>query len=91
MMPNHSHEVSRVEETSKRNGLFPVRRNGRMEWLSYEQLFAAGHRLWLKGQYSTASSVFEELAAAKDHGPERQSSSRIAMRCLAISVDAVPR
>ncbi len=69
MMPNHSHEVSRVEETSKRNGLFPVRRNGRMEWLSYEQLFAAGHRLWLKGQYSTASSVFEELAAAKDHGP----------------------
>lgn len=68
-MPNHSRETSQVEENSGRNGLFPVRRNGRLEWLSYEQLFAAGHRLWLKGQYSTAATVFEELAAAKDHGP----------------------
>lgn len=52
--------------TSRR---FTVNRNGRMEKLTFEQLFATGHRLWMRKDYETARSVFTELMQASDRGP----------------------
>lgn len=48
---------------------YHVTRNGRELTMSYQQLFDAGYRLLLKGQYSESSRVFELLSRVSDRGP----------------------
>ena len=48
---------------------FRVRRNGRNVTLTFAQLFAAGHRVWIKGDYRTAKKIFQELAEASEGIP----------------------
>jgi hypothetical protein len=49
--------------------LFPVLRNGKKVQLTYPQLFAAAHRVWLKGDYATAKTIFGTLQSIHDQGP----------------------
>lgn len=48
---------------------FDVQRNGDRIQLSYQQVFAVGHKLWLTGRYPEAATVFQQLAAIGDRGP----------------------
>lgn len=48
---------------------FTVCRNGRKVTLTFPQLFATGHRVWLKGDYKTAKAIFRELSSVNDRGP----------------------
>lgn len=48
---------------------FRVRRNGKNVTLTFAQLFAAGHRVWLKGDYRTAKKIFQELADVSEGIP----------------------
>lgn len=48
---------------------FAVQSNGHRSRLTYQQLFAAGHRLWLARRYAGAAKVFERLAGVSDRGP----------------------
>jgi thioredoxin-like negative regulator of GroEL len=44
------------------------RADGRVQ-LTYQQVFAAGHKLWLNGKYPEATEVFRQLVAVRDRGP----------------------
>ncbi|MBC7965372.1 MAG: tetratricopeptide repeat protein [Fuerstia sp.] len=46
-----------------------VSRNGRTVMLTFPQLFAIGHRVWLKGDYKTAKEIFKKLCSVNDRGP----------------------
>ena len=48
---------------------FTVCRNGRKVELTYPQLFATAHRIWLKGNYRTAKEIFIQLQSVNDRGP----------------------
>lgn len=48
---------------------FIVRRNGERVQLSYQQMFAIGHRLWLAQDHAKAARVFEILSEITDRGP----------------------
>jgi thioredoxin-like negative regulator of GroEL len=48
---------------------FTVVRNGQRVKLSFAQLFAAGHRVWIKGDYQTAKQIFRQLADVSDRIP----------------------
>lgn len=48
---------------------FKVRRNGKNVTLTFAQLFAAGHRVWSKGDYQTAKKIFQELADVSEGIP----------------------
>lgn len=48
---------------------FKVRRNGQNVTLTFAQLFAAGHRVWIKGDYRTAKQIFQELADVSEGIP----------------------
>ena len=48
---------------------FTVCRNGRKMKLTYPQLFATAHRIWLKRDYRTAKEIFEQLQTVEDRGP----------------------
>jgi hypothetical protein len=48
---------------------FDIQRRGDRVRLSYQQVFAVGHKLWLSGRYPEAATVFQQLAAISDRGP----------------------
>ncbi|MBL8815017.1 MAG: hypothetical protein JNL58_03225 [Planctomyces sp.] len=48
---------------------FRVQMNGQPADLTYAELFAAAHRLWLQKNYKQAREVFEQLNKVKDQGP----------------------
>lgn len=48
---------------------FVVCRNGRKIKLTYPELFATGHRIWLKGDYKTAKEIFKQLQFVDNRGP----------------------
>jgi len=48
---------------------FTVCRNGRKVKLTFPQLFATAHRIWLRGDYHTAKAIFKQLQAVHDRGP----------------------
>lgn len=48
---------------------FTVVRNGQRRKLSFAELFAAGHRVWLKGDYRTARQIFQQLADVSGNVP----------------------
>lgn len=48
---------------------FTVCRNGRKVKLTFPQLFATAHRIWLRGDYHTAKAIFKQLQSVHDRGP----------------------
>lgn len=48
---------------------FTVVRNGQRVKLTFAQLFAAGHRVWIKGDYQTAKQIFQQLADVSNKIP----------------------
>jgi hypothetical protein len=48
---------------------FSIRQGSEIVQLTYEQLFAAGYKLWLARKYEHAATIFERLTAASDRGP----------------------
>lgn len=48
---------------------FKVCRNGRKVELTFSELFAAGHRIWLRGDYLTAKEIFKLLQSENEQGP----------------------
>lgn len=48
---------------------FTVQRGDSQIKLTYQQLFAAGHKLWLAAKYEEAVKIFEHLTTVLDRGP----------------------
>lgn len=48
---------------------FTVQRGGRRVRLTYQQIFAAGHKLWLAKKYEEAAKVFDHVCGIMDRGP----------------------
>jgi hypothetical protein len=48
---------------------FSVQRGSRRAELTYQQLFATGHRFWLASRWAEAERVFEHLSTVSDRGP----------------------
>ncbi len=46
-----------------------VERDGQLVQLSYQKLFAIGHKLWVSDEFEAASKVFEKLCEVSDRGP----------------------
>lgn len=63
---------------------FVVCRNGRKIKLTYPELFATGHRIWLKGDYKTARKIFKQLQSVDDRGPR---AHIFLAHCLAMEGD----
>lgn len=49
--------------------IFRIHRGNRDVQISYEELFATGHKLWLKHKYVEAAKVFKVLSEVTDRGP----------------------
>jgi thioredoxin-like negative regulator of GroEL len=64
--------------------VFKIRRNGRAERLTYQQVYAAGHRAWLNGSFHSAQRLFEEMSAAVSCGPRVEI---LRAHCLAMQSD----
>ena len=47
-----------------------VHHNGRVEQMTYQEVFAEGHRLWLTHNYPQARTVFSHLAGITNRGPK---------------------
>ena len=48
---------------------FTVVRNGKRIKLTFAELFAAGHRVWMKGDFSMAKQIFQQLADVSGNIP----------------------
>jgi len=64
--------------------VFKIRRNGRAERLTYQQLYAAAHRAWRNGSFHSAQRIFEEMSAAVSCGPRVEI---LRAHCLAMQSD----
>jgi thioredoxin-like negative regulator of GroEL len=64
--------------------VFKIRRNGRVERLTYQELYTAGHRAWLNGSFHSAQRIFEEMSAAVSCGPRVEI---LRAQCLAMQSD----
>lgn len=47
-----------------------VKHNGHVEQMTYQEVFAEGHRLWLAHNYLQARTVFSHLAGITNRGPK---------------------
>lgn len=80
MIPSSSNQ----RDVNSESSTFTVRHNGRKIKLTYPQLFAAAHRVWLKGDYKTAKGIFSELQSDHDRGPR---ASIFLAHCLVMEGD----
>ncbi len=61
--------ASNPQNISPKPVVYRVTRNGRELTMSYQQMFDAGYRLLLRGNYPESQRVFELLAQVPDRGP----------------------
>ena len=65
MIPTSSSQQDVNSEAST----YTVCRNGKKTKFTYPELFAAAHRIWLKGDYVTAKEIFKQLQSDHSRGP----------------------